>query len=73
MPLIYKIDKDRPFRLAAKYPVTLDPTRRIEVVQETVIIVARIRPVYHTSFVRAQRAQANTHSLTLSLRTPATV
>ena len=31
MPLIYKIDKGRPFRLAAKYAVTLDPTRRIEV------------------------------------------
>ena len=31
VPLIYKIDKGRPFRLAAKYAVTLDPTRRIEV------------------------------------------
>lgn len=52
VPLIYKIDKGRPFRLAAKYAVTLDPTRRIEGVAKFRLFERDEIEMHHYSLVR---------------------
>ena len=49
VPLIYKIKNDAPFRLAHRYPVTLDPTRRVQAGRLTLRCRYRCRPLQLTA------------------------
>jgi len=50
--LIYKIDEAKPFKLASRYPISLDPTRRLENVKTFHVFKRDEIEMYHMSFVR---------------------
>jgi tetratricopeptide (TPR) repeat protein len=52
VPVIYKISKTMPFRLACPYPALIDPTRKLENLRRFHIFEREEVEMYHYSFVR---------------------